>query len=83
MGEEPLGLPSPDKLKFAVPELLLRQAILKYYLTLPFGKVNAQYSKSTGPRLSRNYSNSAVAKCHNGIGLSDASGITHYGAKRQ
>ena len=53
MGEEHLGLPSPDKLKFAAPELMLRQAILKYFVTLPSGKVTAQYFNSTGPRLSR------------------------------
>ena len=83
MGEEPLGLHPPDKLKFAVPELMLRQAILTIYITLPFGKVMALCSLSTGPRHSRIIYNFVVAKCHVRIGLRGASGAAYKGAQRQ
>ena len=83
MGEEPLGLLFPNKLKFAMLELRLRQAILTYFIALPFGKATAQYLLSTGPRLSRIIDIFVVAKCHGRIGLRGASGTTFNGAQRQ
>ena len=83
MGEEPLGLPSPNKLKFAVSELLLWQAILTILLALPLGGQQPSTLRVLGATIVALFDNSVVAKCHDRIGLRGALGTTFNGAQRQ
>ena len=61
MGDGPLCLASPDKLKFAILKALKPELAILDIRTEPFWEGSAQYFKSTGSAINRAHIRSDVA----------------------